>query len=84
MRLSEFVDVLSQARFVACSSVLVNDALIHRLIDQRDRRCKSFAASGFVVCAKSCTKLLDLRAKLAAVCTVDSVTFFVLPNSLFG
>jgi hypothetical protein len=33
--------------------------------------------------AKRGAELLDLRAKLAAICTVDGLSLFVLPNSLF-
>lgn len=82
--LRQFVDMLGQPRLVTGCGVLVDNALVDHLIDQRYRRSESFGARSFIAGAQSGTKLLDLRTKLAAACAIDSVTFLVLPNSLFG
>lgn len=80
--LCQFADVLGQTRFVSGGGILVDNAFIYSLVDQRNRRIEEFAARTLITCADSGAKFLDLRAQFAAVCTVDLVSFCVLTNSL--
>ena len=81
--LRQFGDVLGEPRFVSSGRVPVDDTFVDHLVDQRHGRSKGLAACSLIVCTKRGAELLDLRAKLAAICTVDGLSLFVLPNSLF-
>lgn len=62
----------------------MNEALVHSLIDHRNRGIQQLAAQLLVRGRNRGAQFLDLRAQLAAIASVDLVSFDVLPNSLFG
>ena len=80
--LCQFADVLRQTRFVSGGGILVDNAFIYGLVDQRNRRVEELAARTLIARADSRTKFLYLCAQFAAVCAVDLVSFCVLTNSL--
>ena len=77
-------NVLGQPRLVTCRCVAVNNALIHRFVDERYGLAKQVAAGLRVRGSDRCTKLFDLSAELTAVRSVDVAAFFILSDPLFG
>ena len=64
-------------------SVLVDQALVDGLVDQRNRRIQKLAAEFFVPCRQRRPEALDLRAELAPVTAIDLVAFSILSNAFF-
>ena len=62
----------------------MNKPFVYRLINQRNCRIQKFGALRFVRIGHRDPKLFDLRAKLAAVASVDLVSLGVLPDALYG
>ena len=76
--------MLGQAGLVPGSGVLMNDAFVDHLVDERDGRVQKFRAASFVAVAESSAELFDLRSQLAAVGAVDRVALDVLTDPFFG
>ena len=71
-----------QARLVASCGVLVEDALVDRLIDCGDGREEELHALALVALGYRVSELLDLGSKVAAVRAIDLILLFVLSDAL--
>jgi len=81
--LAEAVRVLGKPRFVTSRSVLMNNALIDRFVDKRDRRGQELGRTALIACGNCRTELLDRSAELTAVASVDRVAFCGLTDAFF-
>ena len=82
-RLGLFRDVFRQTRFVSGSRVLVDQAFVNRLVDERNRRVQQFVAAILIMSSQCRAKNLDLRAQLAAITSIDLVAFRILSHAFF-
>ena len=64
------------------SSITVNNTLVDRFVDQRDRRKKELSASRFVVARHRRSQFFYGCTQLATIAPVDLFAFCVLTHSL--
>ena len=77
------IDVFCESRFVTCGCISVKNALIHRLVDQGNRRKQKLRARRLVMSCNRRTQLFYRRTKLALIAAVDISTLCVLTDSFF-
>ena len=81
--LRELGNVFGKTRLITGRRVLMNKALVHRLVYKRDRRIQEFTALLLVGCRQCRPKLFDLGSQLTPVAPVNFVALRILPNAFF-
>lgn len=71
--LCQAVNVLRQTRFVTSRGVAMKNTLVNHFVDDGNGRVQQFNATRAVARGDRCTQFLDLRAKFAAIATVDRI-----------
>jgi hypothetical protein len=76
------VDATRESRFVSSGSVLMEDAFLNRLVDERYGADKELLRLRGIACFHRGSKLLDFSAEAVAIAAIGFIASFRLPVSL--